>query len=297
MEKIITKEELEDLMERGATMFELKHLTTYANQVHQAMQELQEISSPSARISLEDAIQRYDDLLKKLETKYPPPRTDTQDQDTAPAVPEAETIEYFNNRREAWQWLQEQGLQMGESTFYRKIGQPGFPRLLPDKTLSKWECSEFLRLQTAEGNATPGGVYSTDELVQRKLVAETEAAEHAAGLAREKLAKLTKENDKTWMPRREAYAMLAALIGTLRDTVLHHLHHNQLAFCAAVSGDDARAPELYEALAASVNTAFNEVADSPLSVRLAGEDEDKEEEEKQEARESTKNPSAQNQER
>lgn len=295
MEKIITKEELEDLMERGATRFELKHLTTYANQVHQAMQELQEISSPAARNSLEDAIQRYDDLLKKLETKYPPPRTDTQD--TAPAAPEAETIEYFSNRREAWQWLHEQGLQMGESTFYRRINSPGFPRLTPDKKLSRWECSEFLRLQQVEGNATPGGVYSTDELVQRKLVAETEAAEHAAGLAREKLAKLTKENDKTWMPRRDAYAMLAALIGTLRDTVLHHLHHNQLAFCAAVSGDDARAPELYEALAASVNTAFNEVADSPLSVRLAGEDEDKEEEEKQEAREPTKNPSAQNQER
>lgn len=297
MERIITKDEMAALKERGATQLELHILYLYAGQVQQSMQELQEISSPAVRNSLEDAIQRYEEHLNKLETKYPPPRTDTQDQDTAPAAPEAETIEYFNNRREAWQWLHEQGLQMGESTFYRRINSPGFPRLTPDKRLSRWECSEFLRLQQVEGNATPGGVYSTDELVQRKLVAETEAAEHAAGLAREKLAKLTKENDKTWMQRREAYAMLAALIGTLRDTVLHHLHHNQLAFCAAVSGDDARAPELYEALAASVNTAFNEVADSPLSVRLAGEDEDKEEEEKQEAREPTKNPSAQNQER
>lgn len=297
MERIITKDEMAALKERGATQLELHILALYAGQVQQSMQELQEISSPAARNSLEDAMQRYEALINKLETKYPPPRTDTQDQDTAPAAPEAETIEYFNNRREAWQWLHEQGLQMGESTFYRRIGQPGFPRLTPDKRLSRWECSEFLRLQQVEGNATPGGVYSTDELVQRKLVAETEAAEHAAGLAREKLAKLTKENDKTWMQRREAYAMLAALIGSLRDTVLHHLQHNQLAFCAAVSGDDARAPELYEALAASVNTAFNEVADSPLSVRLAGEDEDKEEEEKQEAREPTKNPSAQNQER
>lgn len=272
MEKIITKEELEDLMERGATRFELKHLTTYANQVHQAMQELQEISSPAARNSLEDAIQRYDDLLKKLETKYPPPRTDTQDQDTEPAAPEAETIEYFSNRREAWQWLHEQGLQMGESTFYRRIGTPGFPRLMPDKRLSRWECSEFLRLQQVEGNASPGGVYATDELVQRKLLADTEAAEYTAGLAREKLAKLTKETDRTWMPRREAYAMLAALIGSLRDTVLHHLHHNQIAFCAAVCGEDARAPELYEALAAAVNTAFNEVASRPLQVELQGEE-------------------------
>ena len=298
MEKIITKDDLAALKERGATDLELKFLILYAGQVQQAMQELQEISTPAARNSLEDAIQRYEALVSKLEAKYPPPgQHETAPQPRSAGDSEAETTEYFTTRREAWQWLHEQGLQMGESTFYRRIGQPGFPRLLPDKTLSKWECSEFLRLQTAEGNATPGGVYSTDELVQRKLVAETEAAEHAAGLAREKLAKLTKENDRAWMPRRDAYAMLAALIGTLRDTVLHHLHHNQLAFCAAVSGDDARAPELYEALAASVNTAFNEVADSPLSVRLAGEDEDKEEEEKQEAREPTKNPSAQNQER
>lgn len=296
MERIITKDEMSALKERGATQLELHILALYAGQVQQSMQELQEISSPAARNSLEDAMQRYEALINKLETKYPPPCQ----QETAPPPSTGdseETPEYFSNRREAWQWLHEQGLQMGESTFYRRIGTPGFPRLTPDKRLSRWECSEFLRLQQVEGNASPGGVYATDELVQRKLLADTEAAEYTAGLARQKLERLIKETDKTWMARREAYAMLAAIIGTLRDTVLHHLQHNQLAFCAAVSGDDARAPELYEALAASVNTAFNEVADSPLSVRLAGEDEDKEEEEKQEAREPTKNPSAQNQER
>lgn len=273
MERIITKDEMSALKERGATQLELHILALYAGQVQQSMQELQEVSSPAARNSLEDAIQRYEALVSKLEAKYPPPgQHETAPQPRTAGDSETETPEYFANRREAWQWLHEQGLQMGESTFYRRIGTPGFPRLTPDKRLSRWECSEFLRLQQVEGNASPGGVYATDELVQRKLLADTEAAEYTAGLARQKLERLIKETDKTWMARREAYAMLAAIIGTLRDTVLHHLHHNQLAFCAAVCGEDARAPELYEALAAAVNTAFNEVASRPLQVELQGEE-------------------------
>lgn len=277
MEKIITKEEMAALKERGATPLELRLLFLHAGQVQQAMQELEEISSPAARNSLEDAIQRYESQLNKLEAKYRP----TAPPDSQAGASSSEAPEYFANRREAWQWLHEQGLQIGESTFYRRIGTPGFPRLTPDKRVSRWECSEFLRLQQVEGNATPGGVYATDELVQRKLLADTEAAEYAAGLARQKLERLTKETDKTWMARRDAYAMLAALIGTLRDSVLHQLHHNQLAFCAAAGGEDVRAPELYEALVAAVNAAFNEVADRPLQVELQGEKEEQPEQKKE----------------
>lgn len=255
---LLAPERLERLKAAGASQSELAVAQRLRSQVIQAIRLAEEESSIKVRDNMEDAIARYRDRLEALELKYLAPPD------------EGGAGEYFANRREAWQWLRENGLEMGESTFYRRIGEPGFPRLLPDKRLSRWECGEFLRRQMVDGGATPtGGVYNADELVQRKLVADTEKAEADAGIARSKRLRLERETDREWIPRKDAFALAAALVGRLRDAVLHHLRHRALSLTQAVRGETERAPELYEAAAAAVATAFNEVSAQGLDVTLA----------------------------
>lgn len=251
-------ERLERLKAAGASAYELGTAQRYRSNLIQALRLMEEESSVKARQNHKDAETAYREILEALEAKYARP------------AEEGGAGEYFANRREAWQWLRENGLEMGESTFYRRIGEPGFPRLLPDKRLSRWECGEFLRRQMVDGGATPtGGVYNADELVQRKLVADTEKAEADAGIARSKRLRLERETDREWIPRKDAFALAAALVGRLRDAVLHHLRHRALSLTQAVRGETERAPELYEAAAAAVATAFNEVSAQGLDVTLS----------------------------
>lgn len=255
---LLAPERIEDLKAAGASAYELGTVQRYRSNLIQALRLMEEESSVKARQNHKDAETAYREILEALEAKYARP------------AEEGGAGEYFANRREAWQWLRENGLEMGESTFYRRVNEPGFPRLLPDKRLSRWECGEFLRRQMVDGGATPtGGVYNADELVQRKLVADTEKAEADAGIARSKRLRLERETDREWIPRKDAFALAAALVGRLRDAVLHHLRHRALSLTQAVRGETERAPELYEAAAAAVATAFNEVAAQGLDVTLA----------------------------
>lgn len=257
----ISKERLEQLRAAGATQYELGKLARLQSQVMQAMQALGEESSIAARKNLEDAERVFGEFLADIEAKYAPGASGSG--------------ECFANRREAWQWLRDNGLEMGESTFYRQVGKPGFPALLPGKRLSKWECSEFLRQQQMAGAAAPqGGVHSTDDLLQRKLVADTEKAEADAGIAKSKAADLARKTDKYWMPRLDAYAMCAALVGRLIDAALHQIRHRQIELVAACRGEEERAPELYEAIARAFAAARNEVAGQRLEETLEESDED-----------------------
>ena len=258
----ISKDKLEEFRAAGATQYELGKLARLQSQVMQAMQALGEESSIAARKNLEDAERVFAEFLADIEAKY-----------TAQGA--AGAGECFANRREAWQWLKENGLEMGESTFYRRIGSPGFPQLLPGKRLSRWECSEFLRQQQMAGAAAPqGGVHSADELLQRKLVADTEKAEADAGIAKSKAADLARKTDRYWMPRLDAYAMCAALVGRLIDAALHQIRHRQIELVAACRGEEERAPELYEAIARAFAAARNEVAGQRLEETLEDADED-----------------------
>ena len=254
--EFLSPERITALKERGCSAYKLGKAQRLRSNVIQALHLLEEESSIKARQNLDDAEERYARYMDDLEAEY------------APAADGA-AGEHFANRREAWQWLRDNGYEASESTFYRNIGRPGYPALLPGKRLSRWECSEFLRRQMVDGAATPqGGVYDPDDLVQRKLVADTQKAEADAGIARSKQLRLEREADREWVRRVDAYALAAALIGRLRDAVLHHLRHGALRLAQSVHGDTERAPELYEAAAACVATAFNEVEREPLDVTL-----------------------------
>lgn len=257
---LLAVERLERLKAAGASASELAIAQRLRSQVIQSIRLAEEESSIKVRDNMEDAVARYAAKLEELEAKYAAP--------DAPA-------EFFANRREAWQWLRDNGLDMGESTFYRQVGQPGFPALLPGKRLSRWECSEFLRRQQMQGGAAPkGGVYDADDLLHRKLVAETEKAEADAGIAGTKRRNMERESDRAWMPRAEAYALCAALVGRLVDAALHHVRIRQLELVEAARGEAERAPELYEAVARAFGAARNEVASGPLEETLSEEDED-----------------------
>lgn len=253
---LLAPERIKRIQDAGASTSEIAIVQRLRSQVIQSLRMAEEESSIKVRDNVEDAVRRYRAELERLEAKYLTPAADAAG-------------EHFANRREAWQWLRDNGYEASESTFYRNIGQPGYPQLLPGKRLSRWECSEFLRRQMVDGAATPrGGVYDADDLLQRKLVADTEKAEADAGIARSKQIKLEREADREWVRRVDAYALAAALIGRLRDAVLHHLRHGALRLAQSVRGETERAPELYEAAAACVATAFNEVEREPLDVTL-----------------------------
>lgn len=167
--------------------------------------------------------------------------------------------ETFENRRDAWKWLRDNGLEMSESTFYRQVGQPGFPSLLSGKRISRLECSEFLRRQLEAKGATVPHQNDLKALQLRQAVADTTKKEADASIAQVKAANLARRHDKEWMPRVEAYAIMAALAGLIKEEILHELRHGQLELVAVCQGKEERAPELYEALARRVAAALNRI--------------------------------------
>lgn len=159
----------------------------------------------------------------------------------------------FKNRKEALAWLHSKNIQISQGKFYQDCGA-GKIIVHPDKTISKFQVAEYGERLTGQYRQAPPSMDMDDK--KRRLEIEKLEQEVEKG----KLAN-RKEDDK-WLYKEDAWAQMAAIIGTLRDSLRHQFHVGSVAVIHAAGGDPARGPEVYEQTEELISRAFNEVVNA-----------------------------------
>ena len=173
-----------------------------------------------------------------------------------------ENTEYFANRKEAHTWLQENGYKISIGKFYQDCKSTGFPFVNKDGSVSKYQVMEYGR--TLEGEQTPDlSALERSEYLHRREKAEMKMAEMKA-------ERMRREEDKLWLHADEAWSALAAVVGSLRDTIRRSTHAAAVEIVQVAGGDVGRAPEVFEHIEQVINAAFNEVAKKPIDVQWEG---------------------------
>ena len=172
--------------------------------------------------------------------------------------------EYFENRKEAHQWLTDNGFKGSQGKFYQDCKRNAFPFVNKDKTVSKYQVAEYGRgLQEKQ---TPDlSAIQRSEYLHQKEKAESE-------IAIMKAERMRRDEDALWLHADTAWSVLAVLIGNLRDAIRRSLHSAQVDIVLAAGGEISRAPEVYERIEGVVDQAFNEVAKKGIDVQWEGEE-------------------------
>ncbi len=174
--------------------------------------------------------------------------------------------EYFSSRKEAWEWLLENGYKVSIGKFYQDIKRNGFPAITEDKKVSKYQVAVYGK-SLVEENKVDISALERSESMHRKDMAEAEIAEIKA-------RKMRREQDKLWLHSDDAWSVVAALVTALRDALRRAAHDGREELVEAAGGELLRAPELYEKLEEVViNRAFNEVVGVRLNIEWEVEDE------------------------
>jgi hypothetical protein len=168
------------------------------------------------------------------------------------AAPEGER---FKNRIQALNWLHAQGYKVSQGKFYQDC-KSGFPGIHQDGSISRYQVMQYgQQLDVERRNSPENSAVEKEELEVRKLRAETEKRERENEDSR-------RENEDKWLHKHDAYAQLAALMGTLRDSLRHQFHAGQSHLIHLAGGDPARGPEVYEGADELISRAFNDVVNA-----------------------------------
>lgn len=220
-----------------------------------AMRAYKDAPGKESKANWDAARTAYDEAVERFTARYLP--------ESAPA-PEGER---FANRKQALNWLQAQGYKVSQGKFYQDCAA-GFPALHRDGSVSRYQVMQYgQQLDVERRGSTDTTDYSaeSDRLRTEKLRHEVAKLEIEA-----------RKEDANWLRREDAWAAIAALVGTLLDSLRHHLHSGQGRLIHLAAGDPARGPELYEGCEELVAKAFNEVATSgELRVAFAQQQEEK----------------------
>jgi hypothetical protein len=166
--------------------------------------------------------------------------------------------EYFVNRKEAYDWLVDNGFKVSSGKFYGDC-KKGFPAINSDKTVSKYQVAIYG--QGLRDDQAP------DLSAMQKTGFDHDKAQADAKIAVMKADRMEREEDDLWLHADVAWSVIAGLLGRVRESIRHQLHTDCPEMVVAVAGDVARAPELFELLEACVDKAYNEVAGEKLEVR------------------------------
>ena len=168
------------------------------------------------------------------------------------------SAERFANRKQALNWLNAQGYKISQGKFYQDCAA-GFPPMHTDGSLSRFQVMHYgqqLDLATRSAATQQDGDTS-----RRKEAAEAEIAEMKA-------ERMRREEDKEWLHADQAWSVVAALVGSLRETLRHHLHSEAAALVHVAGGGQDRVHEVFEFLEEVVGKAFNEVAGKGVDFEL-----------------------------
>lgn len=162
------------------------------------------------------------------------------------------TEDRFKNRVEALKWLQSRG-QISRGKFYDDCDAGKIP-LATDKTLQKHHVMEYAEK-----------VFGFSRQVQPAIDRADKKDQLEIKLLEQKVLKQELDNrkeDANWLQKEDAWAQMAAVIGTLRDSLRHQFHVGSVAIIHQAGGDAARGPEVYETTEELISRAFNEVVNA-----------------------------------
>jgi len=220
----------------------------------EAMRAYRKSAAKETKANWDAARAAYDETLARFTARYLP--------EQAPA-PEGER---FANRKQALSWLKAQGYKVSQGKFYQDC-LAGFPVLHRDGTLSRYQVMQYgqqLDLETRGAAQTTGNL---DDHEARRAEAEADIKE----MMRDKMRR---EQDIDWLHADSAWAAIAGLLGTLKDSLRHHFHAGQGELIHLAGGEQGRGPELYEGCEEIMARAFNEVAGMGKIEGVFAQDED-----------------------
>ena len=160
--------------------------------------------------------------------------------------------ERFKNRVQALNWLQSQGYKVSQGKFYNDC-KAGFPNIHNDGTISRYQVMQYGQQLDIEKRSAAPDIHDRDRDESRKVKADADKAEMQA-------EEMRREMDQKWLYRDAAWSALAAIVGTLRDSLRHSANVAAPALVHLSAGDQQRAPEVYEGIEEMIFArAFNEV--------------------------------------
>lgn len=164
--------------------------------------------------------------------------------------------ERFQNRKEALEWMRNQGVAISQGKFYQDC-QTGMIVVYPDKTVGRASVLQYMMGLQRNAVIDPGIAELTireQQLKVQKLELEVERLERGG-----------RADDRRWMLREDSWALLAGVLGMLRHTLDYHVTKRAAALVEAIEGKPELAPQLVEQFTATVvNPAFNDLGGQTL---------------------------------
>lgn len=173
-----------------------------------------------------------------------------------------EQVERFKTRKKALDWLHGQGVKVSTGKFYGDCDK-GFPLVGKDGSVSKFQVSEYGRKLDRRIEPAQEAIDKQDYQIRRERA--------DAHMAEMKAERMRREEDENWIHSDSAWAVVAGLIGRLRDCVRHHLYADQGEIVLAAGGELARSQEVFEMMDETVSKAFNEVAGESIEIEFSKE--------------------------
>lgn len=164
-------------------------------------------------------------------------------------------MDIFKNRKEAADWLRDNGYPIGQSKFYNDC--PGIVPVNEDKTVSK-----FLVLQyaMAEQRKIAGGGSASIAVAADAAEADLRKKQAEAEIAERKARRMAREEDEEWLHAADAWAMLAGLINQIRASSRHHVFSARREIIDIAKGNQDYADAVYQYIEELLDAAMNEVA-------------------------------------
>ncbi|MDY0013874.1 MAG: hypothetical protein RBS40_13395 [Rhodocyclaceae bacterium] len=223
---LLANETIEAIKQAGATPAELRKAGLLTNDVKRAMVALNDESSLSNRRNLADAESAQAEFVGELVDRYIGGGSDR-----------ARSADRFRTRKAALDWLRDQGATISQGKFYQDC-EAGRVMVAPDKTVSKFEVSEYLR--SLQRQVTPD--LQLLDRQSRKEALEIRRLE--LEVAKREMEHRAAEAE--WLRAETAWAAVAALLGQVLDNLRHHFHQAAPELVHLAGGEPERAPELYE---------------------------------------------------
>jgi hypothetical protein len=157
------------------------------------------------------------------------------------------TMELFTSRGAALNWLHSEGYKVSRGTFYTDCAN-GRVSVNKDGTLSRHQVSLYAQTKDAATEQVLSLTATKEELTVKKLRLEVEQKEREA-----------RKDDNRWLYRDEAYAQMAALLGSLVDSLNHHFLVGMDELVDTLDGNLSLKEQGYELAEEIIGRACNEL--------------------------------------
>lgn len=155
----------------------------------------------------------------------------------------------FKTKREALRWIHQQGGKVSMGKFYQDCAK-GAVAILPDGRVGQASVAEYML-----SLRSPAPTASTAELAAEKRRLEVRRLE----LEVAKLERAARRDDLEWMRTDDAWAAIAALMGSILEALRHHFHRAAPELIRLFEGDLSRDAELYEQCEQVIGRAMAEI--------------------------------------